>query len=113
MKGVVFTLIRGFFGDNINRAVSETVNAAVSPANVAVYCKVFKDSMWFVKLKLNQTNRNPPQKKTKRKKKHQLSHFGILVIPGGLLRRALSALGAAASMLHHSAVYADVRTPIC
>ena len=112
MKGVVFTLIRGFFGDNINRAVSDTVNAAVSPANVAVYCKVFKDSMWFVKL--NQTNRKPPKKKNKTQKKHQsLSHFGILVIPGGLLHRALSALGAAASMLHHSAVYADVRTPIC
>ena len=46
VKGVVFTLIRGFLGDNINRSVNEAVHTAFSPTNVVMYCKLFKDTMW-------------------------------------------------------------------
>lgn len=46
VKGVVFTLIRGFFGDNINRSLTEAVHTAFSPTNVVMYCKLFKESMW-------------------------------------------------------------------
>eukprot|EP00039_Didymoeca_costata_P015120 m.252826 g.252826 ORF g.252826 m.252826 type:complete len:245 (+) comp16157_c2_seq1:121-855(+) len=43
---VLKNLMRGFFGDNINRKVTDAINSSFSPVQVAAYAHQFKEAWW-------------------------------------------------------------------